>query len=622
MWACEPAITTTVVNSYHAAGPLFTQALQSFLAAQCALAGDHLWPADATSALENDPNYDFIVVGAGSAGAVVANRLSEIPEWKVLLVEAGGNPTLATETPQLFYNNMGTSEDWGYKTEPQGNACRGSKGGRCAWPRGKTLGGCSSINAMFYVRGNKIDYDTWAAEGNYGWRYEEVLPFFIKSENYSGEMNENTKKYHGNQGYLHVGKDVDEHDFEKIILHAVNELGIPILDDVNGDSQMGVSRTWATIKDGLRHSTARAFLSPIKDRKNLHVIKNALVTQLLFKTNENTVTGVLIHKDGKKISVNVRKEVVVSAGAINTPQLLLLSGIGPSKHLKDLKIDIRTDLPVGQNLQDHLLIPFYYSLPGDSNLTLDKIGLEFMRYVTTKEGPFSNTSPHRIITFINTTDEKSNSPDMQFHYLMFPPGLYNLIDILDYHGFTDEIQEKYRKINDNHFIMVIYAVVLYPKSRGKIVLKSKDPFEYPLIYANYFDDPEDLNTVMRGFKQHISKLGETKTFKKSGLKLQWLDLDACKKYEKGSDEHLECYSREMTFSLYHPTSTSKMGSINDQHAVVDPELRVNNLKNLRIADASIMPTIVRGNTNAPTIMIGEKGADLIKKTWLNTHSEL
>ncbi|CAG9791390.1 unnamed protein product [Diatraea saccharalis] len=512
---------------------------------------------------------------------------------------------------------MGTSEDWGYKTEPQYEACRGYKNRRCAWPRGKTLGGSSSINAMFYVRGNKYDYQEWADQGNYGWSYDDVLPYFKKSENYSGDSTEDTRKYHGSNGYLHVENDENMDNLEKLILNAVNELGIPILDDVNAYSQMGVSKSWMTIKEGMRHSTARAFLSPIKHRRNLHVVKNGYVTKLIFIPNTNKVTGVLISKDGKEVIVNAKKEVIVSAGAINTPQLLLLSGIGPSKQLKYLNINVKSDLPVGQNLQDHLFVPFYYTLPGIGNTTtLNNFATEFVRYITTRKGTLSDTSPHRIITFYNTTDNRSSNPDVQFHYLVFPPSLYNVIDILKHHDLSEEIQEKYRKINDVNFIIVVYCTVLQPKSKGKVILKSKDPYEYPLIYANYFDDPEDMTTLINGFKQHVAKLGETNTLKNSGFKLEWLDIDECKEYKKGSYEHLECYCRQMTFSLYHPVSTARMGPIDDKNSVVDPDLRVKNIKNLRVIDASIMPNIVRGNTNAPTIMIGEKGADLIKEFWL------
>ncbi|KAL4711780.1 hypothetical protein ACJJTC_005949 [Scirpophaga incertulas] len=622
MWACDSALTTTAVNSYQAAGPLFVQTLQTFLAAQCALAGDHLWPADALDSVVQDPNYDFIVVGAGSAGAVVANRLSEVPNWKVLLIEAGGNPTVATETPQIFYNNIGTTEDWGYKTVPQEGACLAYKELSCAWPRGKTLGGCSSINGMFYVRANKVDYDQWAAQGNPGWSYDEVLPYFMKSENYSGKINENTHLYHGNGGYLNVQNNDDLHDFEKLLLNAIGETGIRVVDDINTDFQMGATKASTTIKDGIRHSTARAFLAPIKDRKNLHVLKNALVTKILFEPGSNVVSGILVNKNGRDIVVNANKEVVVSSGAINTPQLLLLSGIGPNEHLKLFNIDVKADLPVGENLQDHLFVPFLFSLPGTFKVDGELIANQVIEYMLNNTGPLSITSPHRVISFFNTTDRNAVSPNIQFHYLVFLPQLYKYVDYFGLHGLNTEVQEKARELNRDNILIIAYVGLLSPKSKGKIVLKSNDPNEHPLIYANYFTEHDDLNAVIEGYKQHIYELSKSKVFQTIGIKQVWIDLDACKKYEKSSDEFLECYSRHMTFSLYHPSGTAKMGPSSDESTVVDSELRVKNFENLRVIDASIMPDIVKGNTNAPVIMIAEKGADLIKKSWFNTHTEL
>ncbi|XP_060806703.1 glucose dehydrogenase [FAD, quinone]-like [Amyelois transitella] len=621
MWACDPALTAQIVSSYQVAGPVFVNALQAFLAAHCALVGDHLWPEDATQVVLEDPNYDFIVIGAGSAGSVVANRLSEVPHWKVLLVEAGDNPSLTTEMPQLFYANMGTKKDWSYRNQPQEGSCRGYKSKSCAWPRGKSLGGSSSINAMFYIRGNKRDYDEWAQQGNTGWSYKEVLPYFMKSENFTGVLTDNTNKYHATGGYLNVEQS-EPHPFETVMIKAANELGLKYL-DVNGDSQMGVMLAHSTTLNGARHSTAKAFLSPIKDRKNLHVIKNAYATKILFEPNSNKVKGVIISKDGKDIIIKVKKEIVLSAGAINSPHLLLLSGIGPKKHLEELDIPVVADLPVGENLQDHVFVPIYYIKEGDRNLTsLPNIIAAFAQYVLEKRGPLSDTSPHRVVSFVDTKNPKSEIPDMQYHYIIFPPNINNLLDVYKKHELSDEVIQKFHKMCDNNFVLKVYNSVLKPKSKGRILLQSKDPSVYPLIYANYFEDPEDLKTIVRAIKQHSLKLGDTKPFKEAEFKLKWLDLDACKKFDKTTDEFLECISRELTFSLYHPTSTAKMGPIDDDTAVVDPELRVRKIKGLRVIDASIMPSIVRGNTNAPTIMIAEKGADMIKNTWLDQHSEL
>ncbi|XP_068623662.1 glucose dehydrogenase [FAD, quinone]-like [Battus philenor] len=623
MWACDPVAAANILQSYQPAGSLFVHSLQSFLAAQCALSGPHLWPADATKAALEDPNYDFIVVGAGSAGSVVANRLSEVANWKVLLIEAGGDPNIGTEAPQLFYNNMKSPVDWRYKPEPQASACRGYIEKRCAWPRGKTLGGSSSINAMFYVRGNKLDYDEWAAAGNKGWSYDEVLEYFKKSENYSGPWSDSTKQYHGKDGYLHIQKGKEIHPLEEVIINAVTELGVKHLDEVNGPNQMGIVQSQQTIKDGIRHSTARAFLSPIKDRENLHVMKNAYVTKILFYPESTKVSGVLVKKNDIEIEIRARKEVIVSAGSINTPQLLLLSGIGPREHLQSLDIEVKADLPVGEHLEDHVFIPTIYAAPTNQGfVTIDKIITYFNEYMLTNKGVLSDVIPHRLIAFVNQSDPLSVSPEVQYHYLVLPPRLYNMVDIFAKHEVNEEIHRKFVKLNEDHIVILMYNVLLKPKSKGRIILKSKNPDDYPLIYANYFHEPEDLEVLIKNAKKFALPLENTKAFKSAGFKLNWLDIDECRDFEKNSDELLACVAKVLTFSLYHPTGTARMGPDGDDKAVVDPKLRVRKVQGLRVIDASIMPSIVRANTNAPTIMIGEKGASMIKEFWLRDNTEL
>lgn len=524
----------------------------------------------------------------------------------------------------MFFSNIDTSTDWGYRNVPQENACRGYQTKNCAWPRGRVLGGCSSINGVFYVRGNKLDYDEWGAAGNKGWSYEEVLPYFKKSENYSETLTDITQIYHNSGGYMNVEQSKDDlDDLEKLIIQAGVELGLKHEIDINGANQMGITKSATNILNGARHSAARAFLSPIKDRKNFHVLKHALVTKLLFKQGTTIVCGVVVNKDGQEIIINARKEVIVSAGAINTPQLLMLSGIGPKKHLEELGIEVKADLPVGENLQDHLFIPIYHKLPADKNMTSfgNIVGM-FTQLLLERKGLLASTSPFRVISFMNTTDPQATSPDVQYHYLFYPPSINNLLDIYGKHKFSDEFLKKFQEINEDNLILIAAAVLLHPKSKGKILLKSTDPFEHPLIYANYFNEPDDLETVLRSLKQHGLKYGETKTLKGVGFEHVWLDLDACSKYDKSSDEFLKCWVSEMTMSVYHPTSTAKMGPDNDETAVVNNELKVRKVENIRVIDASIMPGVIRGNTHAPTVMIGEKGADMIMQSWLQHHTEL
>ncbi|XP_062528939.1 glucose dehydrogenase [FAD, quinone] [Bombyx mori] len=620
MSACDPTFTSTVIGSYgDVVGTTFAQALTSFLAAQCALVGDHLWPEDAINSVVDGSSYDFVVVGAGSAGSVLANRLSEVPEWKVLLVEAGGNPTVNTEIPQVFYNNLGSKEDWGYRPEPQSGACLSYETKTCAWPSGKTLGGSASINAMFYVRGNHIDFDGWAEDGNNGWSYEDVLPYFKKSENFVADISENDR-YHGTKGELYTTKDKNLKPFEEVVLKAYPELGVQNLDDINGENQMGVTQSQITVYNKTRMSTARAFLSPIRNRNNLHVIKNTLATKIIFKENSNAVSGIMLNNNGKEFMVNVNKELILSAGAINSPHLLMLSGIGPQEHLLEQNITVKMDLAVGENLQDHVFVPLLYTAPAkeSDDITMSLVVNNFFDYMVNKEGILCDTSPHRIIAFVNTTDSTGTSPDLQFHHVIFTPKIHILLDFFEKHGLNNDIIQQFHEINNNKFAMLIYNTLLKPKSRGKVLLQSNNPFDRPLIYANYFNDNEDMKTLIRGMRKFTLKLGETDAFKQVGLELEWFQIPTCDKLDKTSDEFLECISRHLTFSLYHPSGTVKMGPEDDPSAVVTPELKVRNIENLRVIDASVMPSIVRGNTNAATIMIGEKGAELIKQSHIKT----
>lgn len=476
---------------------------------------------------------------------------------------------------------------------------------------------------MFYVRGNKLDYDDWAASGNEGWSYDDVLPYFKKSENFNN-VNGTNEKYHGTGGYLNIEKTPID-SLESMILTAASELGMKVNDDINAESEMGITKSFTTTKNGVRQSTARAFLNPVKERPNLHVIKNALVAKILFKPSSNIVDGILITKNNSDFVVKAKKEVILSAGAVNSPQLLLLSGIGPKKQLEDLEIDVMADLPVGENLQDHVFTPMFYKKPFNKTQspvgTPNQIVEHLADFLINRTGLFASVTPHLITAFVNTSDSTATSPDIQYHYLFCPPRLNNLLDIFLKHGLDDEYNFFYNQLNEDNQVLVIYNAVLSPKSKGRIVLRSKDPKDHPVIYPNYFDNPEDMLTIIKGMQQTM-KLAKTKTFKESGFELIWPGFKSCSAFEVGSEQFLDCHARELTFSLYHPTGTVRMGPDDDETAIVNPGLMVRNVLGLRVVDASIMPKITRGNTNAPTIMIAEKGADLIKKDWLYNHSEL
>lgn len=533
--------------------------------------------------------FDYIIVGAGSAGCLLANRLSANPEVSVLLLEAGGpDSKLEIHVPAAYSKLNKTKVDWAFSTEPQKHVLNR----RMYLPRGKTLGGSSSTNAMAYVRGNAADYDDWAAMGNPGWGYQDVLPYFKKSENNEQISNE----FHGKNGELNVTfAQKFKTPFAEAFVEACQQIGLPKNDDYNGANQNGAGFFQFTIKDQKRHSAAVAFLKPVMNRPNLKVITHALVENVVIENDK--ATGVNF-KTGRSASQKAvaKKEVILSAGAYQSPQLLMLSGVGDADYLKSQGIVCKKHLPgVGQNLQDHLFMNVSATstvLEGQNHhlTALNQIkGLA--EFFIKKTGPLT-ISPLEAVAFFNL-DNFKDRVDFQFHFAPIHLGEGYDIDMYN----TDT----YPKKEDGYTIL---PTLLHPKSRGFVGLHSKDPTAAPLIQPNFLSEEDDLSKLLRGTKLAVETLSQP-AFESLQRKLVAPPF-------RQSDDEIVLHIKKTLETVYHPVGTCKMGS--DGMAVVDAQLRVHGIENLRVIDASIMPKIMSGNTNAPTYMIAEKGAAMITGT--------
>ncbi|XP_045454065.1 glucose dehydrogenase [FAD, quinone] [Melitaea cinxia] len=578
---------------------LFMGLLEVFLRSQCDLEDPC---GRAQYRRHMDSVYDFIVVGGGSAGSVVASRLSEVPEWRVLLLEAGFDEPTGAQVPSMFLNFIGSSIDWGYHTEPEPAACLSEKDRKCYWPRGKVLGGTSVMNGMMYIRGSRKDYDDWAAAGNEGWSYEDVLPYFLKSED-NKQVEEMDKGYHATGGPLTVSQFPYHPPLSYSIIKAGEELGYQVR-DLNGEAHTGFAIAQTTNRNGSRLSVARAFLRPAKNRPNLHVMLNATVTKVLINQTTRQAYAVEVRNSfGGTEVIFANNEIILSAGAVASPQILQLSGIGDPDVLSRAGVRLVHKLPaVGRNLHNHVahFLNFYVN----DNNTAPLNWATAMEYLLFRDGLMSGTGISEVTAFFNTkyANPEEDNPDVQLFFGGF------LADCAK----TGMVGEK---LGDGYRSVQMFPAVLHPKSRGRLEIASADPFEYPKIYANYLTHPDDVKTLIEGIKFAI-KLSETKAMKKYGMKLDKTPVKGCEKIKFGCDAYWECAVRMRTAPENHQAGSCKMGPRGDPTAVVDNLLQVQGIDRLRVADASIMPAVTSGNTNAPTIMIGERAADFIKKRWL------
>ncbi|XP_024941661.1 glucose dehydrogenase [FAD, quinone] isoform X2 [Cephus cinctus] len=587
--------------------PAFMMLVQSLMMARCDISD----PCRrlGRNELPEGEWYDFIIVGAGVAGPVLARRLSDNPWWKVLLVEAGPEEPTMTALPGIAFNAVNTALDWKYLTEPtqpHPTACLESAG-VCSWPRGKMVSGTGGLYGMMYVRGHPEVYNKWARMGNVGWSYNEIEHYFERAENpKSAEMVRSSKFARTREGGpVYIDHFPHKPDFSEDLLSAAKELGHRT-GWLNGYNQTGFMVAPMMTQHGLRGTTSRFYLRPVAYRKNLRVLTNAHVSKVLVNKWTSVAYGIeFIDKTGRKRVVKCDKEVILTAGAIGSPQILMQSGVGPKEHLT--KVGIRTikDLPVGGNLHNHVSVGIRMSINDTpyETFTLDSVN----EFLENRTGSIASTGLTQVTAFLESSYSAMGVPDLQVFFDGFSSKCPRT-------GIPTECPDGVLGACPTRREIVARPTVVVTETRGYMKLRSADPLDPPLLYPNYFQSDKDIKILVQGIKA-VVRLTQTTAMKKWDLQLDTKPHPWCLGYHFGTDAYWECLIRVQTGPENHQSGTCKMGPVGDPSAVVDPQLRVHGVTNVRVADASIFPIVPNSNPVAAIIMVAEKAADLIHDAW-------
>ena len=548
----------------------------------------------------------------------MAARLSENPAWTVLLLEAGQLETTLSDVPAFAFNLQQGPLDWEFRAEPQpGRACLGMVGGRCNYPRGRVLGGTSSLNYMMYTRGNRGDYDGWEGAGNTGWGYDNVLEYFIKSEDNRNKVLARDRQYHGTHGYLTVEDPPWRSPISYSFTQAGEELGYEHR-DCNGARQTGFMFPQATMRDGARCSTAKAFLQPASQRPNLDISLGSHVLKIIIDKYTKTAQGVKFLKNGRVLKIFARKEVILSAGSISSPQVLMLSGVGPAHHLTRLGVPVLADLPVGRNLMDHYgSMAMVGTLDKEVAITEERIASTLLSsvfdYSVNNRGPLTTLGGVEGVAWVNTkyANRSEDRPDIELVFLASGLAAETSGTGRRTQGLKDSLYQTLYSPLEGRDIFTFLVLLTRPRSRGFIKLRDRNPFTRPVIQPGYFSHPGDMEVLVEGMKFTLD-LVRTRAFRKYGGRM-WggRKMPGCEGLKLWSDRYMECIVREYTISGHHQSGTVKMGPATDPGAVVNPRLQVHGVSRLRVVDASVMPSIPSANINAPTIMVAEKVDEIL-----------